>query len=90
MSYIDVLIPGVGGLLLVLSPGAFAKRKGELVADEARTAKLRKVGFALLGIAAMYLLIKLSRTPEGDASPAAGANSAVLFATTRLARRRLP
>jgi hypothetical protein len=60
MSFIDVLIPGVVGLLLVLAPDAFAKSKGELAADESRTKKLRGVGLVLLLVAAMYLLIKLT------------------------------
>ena len=60
MTYIDVLIPAIVGLFLVLAPDAFAKSKGELATHESRGKKVRTVGFVLLGVAAIYLLIKLT------------------------------
>ena len=61
MGYIDVAIPGVIGLLLVMAPGLFTKA----TAPET-TRKLRLMGMVLLGVAALYLFIKLvspSATP---------------------------
>lgn len=54
MGFIDVAIPGVIGLLLASAPGLFTKSK----APET-TQKLRLMGMILLGVAALYLFIKL-------------------------------
>jgi hypothetical protein len=61
MSFIDVLIPLVAGLLLVVCPSIFLKRSGppELVARAVTT--LRKCGFLLLAVAAGYALLALQR-----------------------------
>lgn len=56
MSYIDVLIPGVIGLLLVISLRLFTKAEGEKF-EQARS-KLRKIGFVLIGVAIIYLVAK--------------------------------
>ena len=55
MSYIDVAIPLVIGLLLLIRPQAFVKRL-----DPERTSKLRKIGLGLLAVAALYFIIKLA------------------------------
>jgi len=56
MSYIDVLIPGIVGLLLVTSPRLFTKAQGE---DFEKTKKkLRTIGFIAIGVAILYLIIK--------------------------------
>jgi uncharacterized protein YjeT (DUF2065 family) len=57
MSYIDVLIPGIVGLLLVTSPRMFTKSQGE--AFEKTKSKLRTIGFVLLGVALLYLILRL-------------------------------
>ena len=57
MSYIDVLIPGVIGVLLVTSPRLFTKAEGEKY--EQTKVKLRNVGFLLIGVAILYLLVKV-------------------------------
>ena len=57
MSYIDVLIPGMIGLLLVTSPRIFTKAEGEMF--EQTKAKLRMIGFGLIGVAVLYLLVKV-------------------------------
>jgi len=55
VSYIDVAIPLVIGLLLLIRPQAFVKRL-----DPERTSKLRKIGLGLLAVAALYFIIKLA------------------------------
>ncbi len=57
MSYIDVLIPGIIGLLLVTSPRMFTKAQGETF--EKTKSKLRTIGFVLLGVALLYLTLRL-------------------------------
>ena len=58
-AYIDALIPAVFGLLLIIAPTAFTKPTGDAAVDAPRQKKLRTIGFVLLGVSAMYLLIKL-------------------------------
>jgi uncharacterized protein YjeT (DUF2065 family) len=52
MSYIDVLIPGILGVLLLTSPRLFTKAEGEKF-DQAKT-KLRMTGFILIGVAILH------------------------------------
>ncbi|MDB6077449.1 MAG: hypothetical protein JWO82_1196 [Akkermansiaceae bacterium] len=59
MSFMDVLIPGVIGVLLVVAPRVFTKAQGE--AYEAARKKLRGIGFLLMGVAAVYLVAKLGQ-----------------------------
>ena len=60
MSYVDVAIPLVIGLLLVFRPEAFVKRAASQAQHSERSAKLRKIGFALLAVAVLYVIIKLA------------------------------
>ena len=60
MSYIDVAIPLVIGLLLVIRPNVFVKRTAPDVPDAARTAQLRKIGYLLLAVAVLYFIIRLA------------------------------
>ncbi len=57
MGWIDVAIPGGIGLMLVLKPEAFTKAEGE--EGVAARSKLRKIGFGLLGVAALYIVAKV-------------------------------
>ncbi len=57
MSYVDVLIPGIIGLLLVTMPRLFTKAQGETF-EKARK-KLRTIGFVLIGVALLYLMLRL-------------------------------
>ena len=57
MSLIDVLIPGVAGILLVTHPHLLTKAKGE--AFEKVRAKLEKCGWVLIGVAVLYGLMML-------------------------------
>jgi len=60
MSYVDVAIPLVIGLLLTVRPHSFLKSTGSEVGDAAKADKVRKIGFVLLGVAALYFVIKLA------------------------------
>ena len=57
MSYIDVLIPGIIGLLLVTSPRLFTKAQGETFEKTKR--KLKIIGFLLIDVALVYLIFRL-------------------------------
>ena len=57
MSYIDVLIPGIIGVLLLTSPRLFTKAQGEKFQQV--KGKLRTIGFVLIGVAILYLIVKL-------------------------------
>jgi uncharacterized protein YjeT (DUF2065 family) len=57
MNYIDVLIPGIIGVLLLMSPRLFTKAQGEKL--EQVKGKLRTIGFVLIGVAILYLIVKL-------------------------------
>ena len=57
MSYLDVLIPGIIGLLLVTSPRLFTKAQGELFEKAKR--RLKTIGFLLIGVALLYLILRL-------------------------------
>ena len=57
MSYIDVLIPGIIGLLLLTSPRLFTKAEAEKY--EKTKGTLRKIGFVLIGVAILYLIVKI-------------------------------
>ena len=59
MSYVDALIPAVIGLLLVSAPHLFTKPTGDVAIDGPRQTKFRTIGVVLLGVAAMYLFIRL-------------------------------
>jgi hypothetical protein len=56
-SWVDVAIPGVGGLLVAIRPNWFIKRSGSAERDSAKEGQLRIVGFILLGVAASYYLV---------------------------------
>ncbi len=63
MSLVDVSIPLIAGILLVACPQIFFKRTPTATdQDSARKKdKFRKMGYVLLGVAALYLLLTLSR-----------------------------
>lgn len=59
MSFIDVAIPGIAGVVLLIWPQAmFAGSKATPDASKLRT--LRTVGVVLLAAAAIYLAVKLA------------------------------
>ena len=57
MSYIDVAIPAIVGLMLLLSPQSFLAKSG--TPDQKRIRLLRNSGIVLLLVAALYLTIKV-------------------------------
>ena len=62
MSYIDVLIPLACGILLLACPQSLFKAKG----TEAEIAQKKRIGricgVVLIGVAALYLFIKMAST----------------------------
>ena len=61
MSYIDVAIPLFSGLLMAACPQLFTKQTATVTDQEfaSRKDKFRKIGFVLIGVAALYLVTKL-------------------------------
>lgn len=59
MDLIDILIPGTVGLLLLLRPTAMFKPSGDAAADAKKTKFFRAIGGVLLGVAALYFVIRL-------------------------------
>ena len=59
MAYIDILIPVAIGLLLALRPRSFVKPDSDSAKDPAKLRRLRLIGVALLGVAALYAVIRL-------------------------------
>ncbi len=60
MSYVDVAIPLLVGRLLTACPDIFLKKGGSEADLRKKTGRLRKIGYVLLGVAGVYLLIKLA------------------------------
>jgi hypothetical protein len=59
MSLINALIPLAIGLLLVVRPQTFLKRNSSAEVIVQRGTTLRKIGYVLLGVAALYAVIRL-------------------------------
>lgn len=59
-EWIDIAIPGVGGVLLVLMPNWFIRRPNRDSVYFARSKQLRRMGLVLLSVAAMFWWIKLA------------------------------
>jgi hypothetical protein len=57
MTFTGILIPLVGGILLVAFPGLFTKATGEAL--NRAMAKLRRIGYVLLGVAGIYCVVKV-------------------------------
>lgn len=58
MSYIDILIPLGLGLVLALSPQSFTKKVTAENERIRRTTYLRRIGYVLVAVAALYAGIK--------------------------------
>jgi hypothetical protein len=60
MTFIDIFIPFVIGILLIASPKIFTKASGEKF--ERTKKKLRNIGFVLIGVAAIYSVVKFGES----------------------------
>lgn len=58
MDFIDAAIPLAIGLFLLIRPRAFFKPTG-VAEDEAKSAKLRKIGVVLVGVGIAYAVVKM-------------------------------
>ncbi len=56
MGFIDILIPLIAGVLMVTSPQIFTRPQGEQFKKISK--KLKTWGYVLIGVAALYALIK--------------------------------
>lgn len=57
MSYIDVAIPAIAGILALVRPEMFLRK----APDMRKLRLIRLIGVALLVVAALYLAIRLAR-----------------------------
>ena len=76
MAMIDFAIPLVIGLLFVFRPELFYKRTNPK-ADIAMTAKFKKIGYLLIGVAVVYAFVKVV-----SASPVPSARAHALQRTS--------
>jgi hypothetical protein len=60
MGWIDVAIPGGIGILLLVAPGLFVKPSGDAEKDARKAATQRGIGILLLGVAVMYMFVKMA------------------------------
>jgi len=60
---IDVLIPALGGLLVILFPHWIARPSGNPTLDASRVRWMRMLGGGLLVVAALYYLIRAAAPP---------------------------
>ena len=83
MSYINILIPLLLGLLLLFVPQHFTRAPGE--AFERAKQKLRGIGLLLLGVASIYLIIKVAEIPPqtSAAKPKSTTEMHRIFAETK-------
>lgn len=59
MSLIDAVIPFAVGMLLALRPQMFVKAGGAQEESRIKRNRLRKIGYLLIGVAAVYAVIAL-------------------------------
>ena len=57
MSFADAIIPLVLGVLLVARPQLFLKRRREPAEQARKRVLLRRIGYVLIGVAALYVVI---------------------------------
>jgi hypothetical protein len=62
MSVVDVFIPLIVGALLVARPRIFFKGGGSDEEVAKKSSRIRKIGYVLLGVAALYFVIALVGT----------------------------
>jgi hypothetical protein len=55
MGYVDVAIPALAGLACAAFPRLMTRSSSPLVIS-----RIRKIGYVLLGVAALFLFVKLS------------------------------
>jgi hypothetical protein len=60
MSLIDVLIPLVPGILLVAFPQMLTPKTASAEEAAKKKRKLRKIGYVLIGVAALYFFLMLA------------------------------
>ena len=60
MSLIDVLIPLVPGILLVAFPNILTSKTASAEEAAKKKSKLRKIGYVLIGVAALYFFVMLA------------------------------
>ena len=65
MNLIDVLIPLFPGIVLITFPYVLTPKAASPGDAAKRTSKTRKIGFALVGVAALYFFITLAEPHAG-------------------------
>jgi hypothetical protein len=60
MSLIDVLIPLVPGIVLIAFPNMLTPKTASTEEAAKKKSKLRKIGYVLVGVAALYFFLILA------------------------------
>ena len=60
MSLIDVLIPLVPGIVLIAFPNMLTPKTASAEEAAKKKSKLRKIGYVLIGVAALYFFLMLA------------------------------
>ena len=60
MSVIDVLIPLVPGIVLIAFPNMLTPKTASAEEAAKKKSKLRKIGYVLIGVAALYFFLMLA------------------------------
>jgi hypothetical protein len=61
MSLIDVFIPLIPGILLVAFPQMLTPKTASAEETAKKKSKLRKIGYVLIGVAALYFFLMLAQ-----------------------------
>jgi hypothetical protein len=61
MSFVDVLIPLIGGIVLVAFPDSLTPKTASPEEATKKRGKLRKIGYVLLGVAFLYFCLTLAQ-----------------------------
>jgi hypothetical protein len=62
MSLIDIIIPLVAGVVLVALPQSLLQKATSAEEAAKKKIKLRKIGYVLLGVAALYFFLMLAQS----------------------------
>jgi hypothetical protein len=60
VSLIDILIPLVPGIVLVAFPNMLTQKTATAEEAAKKKSKLRKIGYVLIGVAALYFFLMLA------------------------------
>ena len=66
MNLVEVFIPLVPGILLIACPQMLTPKTATPEEAARKKSKLRKIGYVLIGVAALYFFLTLAQPPRGQ------------------------